>query len=190
MGRPNNNYFEVRGNVAIGHTNKNEPFLIDVDDLERVKKNAWTCNAQKKKYLVSNQKGKIVRLQRFILNVEDPRIFVDHINGDTFDNRKQNLRVSTPKQNSRNSKIAKNNSTGYTGVRRKILKSGEVNWVARIMVNRKEIFLGTFETKEEAIKKRKEAENKYFGRFAPSNGALKIYSLKPRTEIIITELNQ
>lgn len=81
-----------------------------------------------------------------------------------MDNRKVNLRLCSPKENSRNLSLAKNNKTGVTGVRK--TKYGK--WNARITVDRKEIYLGNYDTLEEAAKARKEAEKKYFGEFAPN----------------------
>jgi HNH endonuclease len=87
---------------------------------------------------------------------------IDHKNGDLLDNRVENLRISTPEQNAMNRKICRNNNSGVTGVG--LVKSGRYR--ARITVNKKEMNLGTFKTKEEAIKARKDAEVKYFGEWA------------------------
>lgn len=85
---------------------------------------------------------------------------VDHINHNGLDNRMCNIRPCTKKQNSYNCSISKNNTSGVTGVRKK-----EKKWQARIMVNRKEICLGSYENKTDAINARQEAEKKYFGEF-------------------------
>lgn len=61
-----------------------------------------------------------------------------------------------------NSKVPKSNSSGIKGVR-KIKKTG--NWVAEIKFNYKSINLGTFPSKDIALKARKEAEIKYFGEY-------------------------
>lgn len=89
---------------------------------------------------------------------------VDHINGDTLDNRKCNLRVCTSAENIRNRKLHKNSISGYKGVR----KQGK-NWRATIRANDKRIFLGVFNTKEEAAAAYNEASKKYHGEFARIN---------------------
>lgn len=45
-----------------------------------------------------------------------PGLEVDHINGDSADNRRENLRIIKKHENQQNMKIARNNTTGFTGV--------------------------------------------------------------------------
>jgi hypothetical protein len=88
---------------------------------------------------------------------------VDHINGNTLDNRKINLRICSTKENIRNCKMRKNNKSGFKGVYwdKKIKK-----WRANICVNRKTIYLGLYESPEKASIIYWEAAKKYFGEFA------------------------
>ena len=65
----------------------------------------------------------------------------------------------------KNKKLDKRNKSGYTGV--KETKAG--TWNAQIYCNGKYINLGTYKAKEDAIKARKEAEEKYFGEFTHKN---------------------
>lgn len=87
--------------------------------------------------------------------------FIDHINGNRLDNKIENLRAATIFENARNRGIAKNNSTGVTGV-----KMDHSKYRAQINVNKKRISLGTYKTLEQAKAARKAAELKYFGEFA------------------------
>ena len=84
---------------------------------------------------------------------------IDHINGDKLDNRRENLRSATQSQNSMNSRIK--NKTGYKGVTKTNQK-----WGAQIKVNGQQIWLGTFNTPEEAHDAYREAAEQYFGEFA------------------------
>ena len=86
---------------------------------------------------------------------------IDHINHVRDDNRLCNLREATCQQNKANSSLAKNNTTGYKGVR----ISGN-KFRAYIEINGKYISLGSFLNKEDAAKSYKEAAIKYFGEFA------------------------
>ena len=112
-----------------------------------------------------NGKSKIYNAYRIIMNIDDSRLEVDHINGDKWDNRKCNLRIVTHADNMKNKKLDKRNKSGYTGV--KETKAG--TWNAQIYCNGKYINLGTYKAKEDAIKARKEAEEKYFGEFTHKN---------------------
>ena len=87
---------------------------------------------------------------------------IDHINGKPHDNRRCNLRVCTHSQNRQNSKKYANNTSGVTGVywNRRAKK-----WQADIKVYYKKIYLGLFDSIEEAAAVRKAAEIQYFGEF-------------------------
>jgi hypothetical protein len=92
---------------------------------------------------------------------EWPLAQIDHINGKKDDNRWANLRLASQSQNLGNSKRHKDNRSGFKGVR--IKASGRFD--ARIMVNRKEIALGTFDTAEEAHRAYANAAYRYRGEF-------------------------
>jgi hypothetical protein len=83
---------------------------------------------------------------------------IDHVNHKRDDNRWCNLRVVCRKTNSKNLSISKANCSGVTGVSWHTQRN---KWRAYIMVNYKQVNLGLFKTKEEAIKARKEAEIRY-----------------------------
>ena len=88
---------------------------------------------------------------------------IDHKNHDTFDNRKENLRICSRSENQRNAILSKNNTSGITGVSWvKPLKK----WSAQINIYNKHIHLGVFKCKLQAQTTRKNAEQKYFGEFA------------------------
>jgi hypothetical protein len=88
---------------------------------------------------------------------------VDHINGDKADNRIKNLRLVTNQQNLFNkSSLSKRNFSGFTGV---FWSKKARKWQVSIVYNGKNIYLGLYSNKEDAIKARKEAEIKYYGEF-------------------------
>jgi len=95
----------------------------------------------------------------FITNPENkPQI--DHINRKKTDNRIENLRWADSQEQGMNQKIAKNNKTGYKGL---FFREGlKKKWTVSLMVNRK-MYQKGFESKEEAIKYRRELEIKYLG---------------------------
>ncbi len=75
-----------------------------------------------------------------------PELGIDHANGDGTDNRLSNLRLATTQQNMRNVSVRKNSLEGVKGVRQ--APSGR--YQARITVDKKEVYLGTFDTAQEA----------------------------------------
>lgn len=89
---------------------------------------------------------------------------VDHINGDTLDNRRCNLRVCSHKNNIRNSKLSAANKTGYKGVM--VIKGA---YVAKITIDAKSINLGRFVSAIDAAIAYNQAAVKHFGEFARLN---------------------
>jgi hypothetical protein len=83
---------------------------------------------------------------------------IDHINGNAGDNRLANLRDVSNRENARNKKIPKNNTSGTIGVS---FYKRDQNYQARIKVNGKSKHLGYFKNKEEAIAARAVANIKY-----------------------------
>ena len=87
------------------------------------------------------------RLAWFYTKGEWPKQLIDHINGDSKDNRIENLREATHCQNSHNRKGNRDSKTGYKGVYKHV-KSDK--YVAEIMYNGKRKYLGIFDTVEQA----------------------------------------
>lgn len=135
---------------------------IDLDRLEDVIKYKWYCYEYEnmKQYCQGTlESGEKIRLHHYILNISKNTLqgkVVDHINGDSLDNRKQNLRIVTQQENLRNMKP--NNK--MKGIRIYYLKDGTPRYGARITYNYKTISLGTYNTLEEAQIARKQAEEK------------------------------
>ncbi len=89
---------------------------------------------------------------------EYPDGWIDHINGIRDDNRISNLRVATPFENAQNQGIPKHNSSGIVGVR---WNEQVRKWSAQISVKSKNIFIGYFKNKDDAVKARQEAKAKH-----------------------------
>ena len=87
-----------------------------------------------------------------------PENEIDHKNRVRYDNRIKNLRESSRQCNMRNKTIAKNNTSGVTGVR---YNRKTHMWHGKITVNYKAIYLGQFWGMEEAVMARWKAEKKY-----------------------------
>jgi predicted MarR family transcription regulator len=134
---------------------------IDIEDVTIVKQYKW--HLSNNGYVTSSFPD--IYLHRLIMYAPNNRR-VDHINHNTLNNRKYNLRICSAQENVMNSKISKNNTSSVTGVN---YRKDRNKWRAYIMFNRKQINLGFYDNFYDAVKARKEAEIKYFGEFAPFN---------------------
>jgi hypothetical protein len=93
-------------------------------------------------------------------------ILIDHINHNGLDNRKANLRLATPAQNSRNRRPVGRGSSQYKGVS---YRKTDGVFIADIRAGRKRIYLGCFKREIEAAKAYDTAAKKYHGEFASLN---------------------
>ncbi len=135
--------------------------------LEQPKATYTALYACRKDYTNDSKKPIFVRMHRLILNA--PKNFqVDHINGNTLDNRRSNLRLCTNQQNQFNC-YAKNNRTGYKGVSWLPTIRGSKHYRSQVMVNGKYVYLGYFKTALEAAKAYDAKAKELYGKFAKTN---------------------
>lgn len=160
------NIYDLTGEFGKGYTLKGEEFWFDKEDYDKIKDYCWAYN--KIGYLYTTlyngpkAKNKKILLHRLIMNFPKNKV-VDHINHNKKDNRKINLRICTQRENTINKKYPKINISGEVGV---FFWQERNKWVARIGIMGKTKTIGYFKTKEDAVKARKTAEEKYFGEFA------------------------
>ena len=113
-------------------------------------------------YLQVKVDGKYHMVHRIIWGLFNDKIpdnmEIDHINHIRDDNRLENLRLVTRQENRRNQSRSVKNTSGVIGVSRYEARN---QWQSQIKVNGKNIHLGFYNDFEEAVKVRKEAENKY-----------------------------
>lgn len=167
------NTFDLSGEYGIGYSATGDIFYFDLEDYDRIKEHYWKKDGQGYICYRDPETEKLIKMHQFLLGVKG----VDHINRKRNDNRKENLRKATEKENARNRGLQSNNTSGFTGVFKKI-NSKSISWYAYIKVNGKNIHLGSFKTIEEAIKTRLEAELKYFGKdYAPQRHLFKQYNI-------------
>lgn len=110
-------------------------------------------------YRIVMVNGKNYRTHRIIFEMiygYEPEV-IDHINGDTKDNRIENLRDCSHKQNLENTLVYSNNLTGFKGVR----KHGD-RYTAQITHNYYQHYLGMYDTPEEAHQAYLEARSLLF----------------------------
>ena len=117
------------------------------------------------KYAYTQIDGKTVYLHRLILNTP-AGLEVDHINGDSLDNRRKNLRVVTRSQNEMNKAKPAHNTSGYKGVS---IYRATGKFSAYIEINQKKIHIGYFKTREEAAHVYNQFASQLFGEYAKIN---------------------
>lgn len=132
--------------LEVKYINKIFNVLIDLEDVEKCQKYSWQLLGDREKFMYFRNSKKQL-LHRYIMNCPDNMV-VDHINHDTLDNRKCNLRICTFKENTNNrSLINKSSKTGHTYINVK-----EDKFVVRIKGKQ----LGTFKNISEALNIRNE----------------------------------
>lgn len=170
------NLEDEHGLYGIGYCkNTGHEFYFDMDDYDKIKDYCWS---ERKRTDTSYRnvrtripgEGKWISIHYLIVGK-----YYDHADRNTFNNRKYNLRKMTQQENARNGSIRSNNTSGFIGVS---LHKRTGKWRSHIMIDGKQIHLGTFDNKEEAIKTRLEAEAKYFSEFAPQRHLFEEYNIK------------
>lgn len=146
---------------------------VDDDDFDRVNQHKWTAAKSRDTYYAVHMfinaitnKRKSVSLHRFILNVDNPNIEVDHENHDGLDCQKSNIRECTPSQNKKNVKSKRGSSSKYLGVS---WYKQYNKWRAMIKFGNKHIFLGYFDDEIQCAKAYDKAARLYHKGFANLN---------------------
>ena len=124
--------------------------IIDKEDYDKIKFYSWYISAAG--YLVAKMNGIVRKFSRYIMNVTDPNIFIDHINSNILDNTKQNLRLSNHGKNSQNKSKRKNKtSSKYMGV---TYHKNNKKWESRIIFKGVSIPIGTDSNENYAARRR------------------------------------
>lgn len=133
--------------------------LVDNIDFEWLNQWKWYANKRGNHwYAQRNNCGYVIQMHREILGLQkgDGKI-TDHVNCNSLNNRRCNLRLATKSENGFNRGIKTRGVCFYISIKK---------WRAVIWKNFQRIHLGYFKKKRDAIKARREAEIKYFGEFA------------------------
>lgn len=140
--------------------------IIDDEDYELFCRFKWTANVtrQDKVYVVRGTKEKKkIFLHREISKCPS-ELVVDHINGDTLDNRRSNLRCVSKRINTLNAKNLSRNTSGYRGVS---FSKETKKWVAKLEVSsngqRNTICLGSYNSPELAFEAYKKKFSELYG---------------------------
>lgn len=140
--------------------NNKEFMYFDMDDYDLIKNYCWKTHYHKDGYKVVQAKvnGAIIHLHKLIGFKN-----CDHIDHNTLNNRKYNLRQATPSQNAMNASLRKNNKSGIKGV---YWDTRESRWIAKIGYNHAHVRIGAYTNKEDAVIARLKIEYILFGEYS------------------------
>lgn len=146
--------------------------VISKVDFDRVNAEKWYKRLRRDDLVyfyrvTKNKDGKrsTQDLHRFIAGVNDKFVFIDHKNGDTLVNARENLRKASPAENARNRCAKATNKLGVKGLT--LMKNGRYR--VRIMIDGKAISLGTSKTIREGKDIYAKASSEYHGKFGRKN---------------------
>lgn len=147
-------------------------FIIDTEDLDKIKNMCWHAGWRNifKKYYIEHTEYlgiidgkphyKTIFLHDYIMDMKSGEN-VDHISGDTLDNRKENLRKASDSNNLKNRDRKNiNNSTGHRNV-----SFSNGSYLVQLQVDGKNKRLGSFDNPEEAGKFAEKMRKEHYGEF-------------------------
>lgn len=145
---------------------RGEYAIVDLQDYELLSTVEWSCVVPNgtHKYAVRMDGSKYVYMHRVIMD-SPPDLLVDHINGNTLDNRRCNLRLATKSQNSINS----SKSCGVSQYKGVWFRSRKKPWVAEIHKDGIKYHLGSYSSENEAALAYNKKAVELFGDFAVEN---------------------
>jgi len=152
-------YTVINDSVECENPNQNIIFNIDLNDLDYVKKVGYWYLC-KQGYIFSKKIN--MHLHRYLLNANKGD-FVDHKDHNPKNNKKSNIRICTPGENSRNRKKPVTNTSGYKGVS---LHKKTKKWLAQIVYKKTHHFLGLFNSPKLAHKAYCKVAKELHGEFA------------------------
>lgn len=166
----NNVSFDLEDGTTVVFLTQGTRCIVDTDEWKNLKDFSWYAGGHKHRRYVTSQKtvaGKrtVYYMHRMITGCPDG-LMVDHINHDTLDNRKQNLRVCTNQENQFNKKAKVTAKTNYKGV---YFFRRTSRWYAQICLNGKNKHLGYYKTELEAAVAYNNAANRHYGAFSYLN---------------------
>lgn len=163
---------------------QNQVSLVDDEDFDKLNKFKWYADKQLSGFYARRMSyqnvRKCIHMSHVIINCPKGKQ-VDHINHDTLDNRKDNLRVCSNRENSINRRMLSNNKTGYRGV---VWHKRDKKFASQIKNKGKHYHLGSYDCKHEAAlvynRKAKELHGKYaFQNKIPVSLLRKLMEIKP-----------
>lgn len=173
------NNYKIIGNIVeiyIARRNgDNFKVLIDKDDLQKLinldyswslywdySAKTYYCNTTFYRGIIDGvAKYATLKLNRLLMQCKDDE-YIDHINNNTLDNRKENLRIVNRSQNGKNRKGKNcNNKSGY----RNVSLNGK-KWIVQLQIDGKNVVLAKFDNVDDAGVYAEKMRKEYYGTYA------------------------
>ena len=157
---------------------QNQSTFVDDENYVKLSKYKWFAQQSRDSYYAGrksprDKSGKQTTILMHRIIMECPsNMQIDHINHNTLDNRKQNLRVCSQSQNNMNQILQKNTSSKYKGVcliKSEYKETVYTYWQANIVINKKQLYLGIFKSEINAAKAYNRKARELFGEYALLN---------------------
>ena len=169
------NKYDLSGEYGIGWTsNTDNKFYFDLSDYDIIKNYCWYEYINKKTGYHSLRTRERGSRKSILMTHLLGYPYYDHIDHNTLNCTRNNLRPATTKENAKNKSKHKHNTSGITGV---YWDKKQQYWYARICVDYNTIHLGCFQNKNDAIYARLQAEAHYFKEFAPQKALFEKYGV-------------
>jgi len=138
--------------------------FIDKDDFDLVKNYKWFLNRHG--YCVTKSIDHVTNtpIHKVLMEYSD-NLMCDHIDNNPLNNKRSNLRIVSPRQNSMNMSRKSTNQSGVAGVS-KYTRDSKDKWTAVITVNYESIYLGRYTSFDECVKARLLGEANYYQEFS------------------------
>ena len=170
------NQYNLNGEYGVGWTtNTDKEFYFDLEDYDKIKDYCWrekTMNNGQYHALVARDN---ITKQDIIMAWLVKGKNYDHIDRNPLNNQKENLREATSQQNAQNRTLYSNNTSNVMGVS---FEMDRHQWRAQLRKDGEHKLNERFNTKEDAIKARLQAEVKYCGEFAPQKHLFEQYNIE------------
>ncbi len=145
--------------------------IVDDSDFPKLSLKKWSRNSFGYAVRYVGTPGKPLLMHRFILDAPKGK-YVDHANQNRLDNRRKNIRLCLPNQNTQNQKMRSDNQSGMKGVRKRNRKGSPISYQVRIGINGKRFHVGEFKCLKAAAQAYDDAAKRIHGEFARTNAML------------------
>ncbi len=156
----------------------NKIALVDDEDFDLVSRLKWHANKGGETFYAEAHclcgSRSPVRMHKLIMGAHHGKE-IDHKNGNGLDNRKSNLRFATDADNAHNSRLRKDNASGFKGV-----SAFKSRWKAQIQAEGRPAHIGYYDSPRKAAIAYDIQAIKHFGAFAKTNGAMGLFRLCSR----------